>query len=153
MTSHGAVVARGMGKPCVAGVSAIAVSYETQTMTIAVQGETGRAGEPVTLHEGDVITLDGGSGGVYGGAVPTVSAALSGDFGELMAWADLGRTLGVRANVDTPLDARMARAFGAEGIGLCRTEHMFFDEKRLRAVRETILADDAHGRAKALATL
>ena len=153
MTSHGAVVARGMGKPCVAGVSAIAVSYETQTMTITVTGEAGRAGEPVTLHEGDVVTLDGGDGCVYGGAVPTVSAALSGDFGELMSWADRGRTLGVRANADTPLDARMARAFGAEGIGLCRTEHMFFDEKHLRAVRETILADDGRGRATALAAL
>jgi len=153
MTSHGAVVARGMGKPCVAGVSAIAVSYESQTMTIAVQDQTGRAGEPITLHTGDVITLDGASGCVYEGAVPTVSAELSGDLGELMAWADVGRTLRVRANADTALDARVARAFGAEGIGLCRTEHMFFEEKRLRALREAILADDARGRVKALATL
>jgi pyruvate,orthophosphate dikinase len=171
MTSHAAVVARGMGKPCVAGVSAVAVNYESQTMTITVYddalggGAAGKAGggagaaEPagaartVTLKKGDVITIDGGNGHVYEGAVPTVSAALSGEFGELMAWADTVRTMRVRANADTPLDARTARAFGAEGIGLCRTEHMFFDEERIQAMREMILADDSRGRGAALAKL
>jgi pyruvate,orthophosphate dikinase len=153
MTSHAAVVARGMGKPCVAGVSAVAVNYETQTMTITVYDDAGRPTEMVTLKKGDVITIDGGTGHVYEGAVPTVSAALSGEFGELMAWADAGRTMKVRANADTPLDARTARAFGAEGIGLCRTEHMFFDEERIQAMREMILADDARGRSAALAKL
>ena len=107
----------------------------------------------MTLKKGDVITIDGGSGHLYEGAVPTVSAALSGEFGELMGWADAARTMKVRANADTPLDARTARAFGAEGIGLCRTEHMFFDEERIQAMREMILADDARGRAAALAKL
>jgi pyruvate,orthophosphate dikinase len=163
MTSHAAVVARGMGKPCVAGVSAVAVNYETQTMTINVyddagagahaQQAPGRAARIVTLKKGDVITIDGGNGHVYEGAVPTVSAALSGEFGELMAWADAARTMRVRANADTPLDARTARAFGAEGIGLCRTEHMFFDEERIQAMREMILADDSRGRGAALAKL
>jgi pyruvate,orthophosphate dikinase len=142
-----------MGKPCVAGVSAVAVNYETQTMTVTVYDDAGRPTEQVTLKKGDVITIDGGSGHVYDGAVPTVSAALSGEFGELMSWADAGRTMKVRANADTPLDARTARAFGAEGIGLCRTEHMFFDEERIQAMREMILADDARGRATALAKL
>jgi pyruvate,orthophosphate dikinase len=158
MTSHAAVVARGMGRPCVAGVSAVAVNYETQTMTIAVYDEESpqrgqHAVESVTLKKGDIITIDGGSGHVYEGAVPTVSAALSGEFGELMSWADATRTMKVRANADTPLDARTARAFGAEGIGLCRTEHMFFEEERIEAMREMILADDAVGRAAALAKL
>jgi pyruvate,orthophosphate dikinase len=153
MTSHAAVVARGMGKPCVAGVSAVAVNYETQTMTVTVYDDAGRPTEQVTLKKGDVITIDGGTGHVYDGAVPTVSAALSGEFGELMVWADAGRTMKVRANADTPLDARTARAFGAEGIGLCRTEHMFFDEERIQAMREMILADDARGRAAALSKL
>ncbi len=153
MTSHAAVVARGMGKPCVAGVSAVAVNYETQTMTITVYDDAGRPTENVTLRKGDIITIDGGSGHIYDGAVPTVSAALSGEFGELMAWADLSRTMKVRANADTPLDARTARAFGAEGIGLCRTEHMFFEEERIEAMREMILADDSRGRAAALAKL
>jgi pyruvate,orthophosphate dikinase len=160
MTSHAAVVARGMGKPCVAGVSAVSVNYETQTMTVTVYDEAGDGAlrgsqrpETVTLRKGDIITIDGGNGYVYEGAVPTVSAALSGEFGELMAWADAARTMQVRANADTPLDARTARAFGAEGIGLCRTEHMFFDEERIQAMREMILADDGHGRAAALAKL
>jgi pyruvate,orthophosphate dikinase len=142
-----------MGKPCVAGVSAVAVNYQTQTMTVTVYDDAGQATRHVTLKKGDVITLDGGDGHVYEDAVPTVSAALSGEFGELMAWADAVRTLKVRANADTPLDARTARAFGAEGIGLCRTEHMFFDEERIQAVREMILAHDPHGRAAALAKL
>jgi pyruvate,orthophosphate dikinase len=153
MTSHAAVVARGMGKPCVAGVSAVAVNYETQTMTVTVYDDAGRPTENVTLKRGDVITIDGGSGHVYDGAVPTVSAALTGEFGELMSWADPLRTMKVRANADTPLDARTARAFGAEGIGLCRTEHMFFEEERIEAMREMILADDSRGRAAALAKL
>jgi pyruvate, orthophosphate dikinase len=153
MTSHAAVVARGMGKPCVAGVSAVAVSYETQTMTVTVYDDTGRPTDSVALKKGDIITVDGGSGHIYEGEVPTVSAALSGEFGELMSWADSVRTMKVRANADTPLDARTARAFGAEGIGLCRTEHMFFEEERIAAMREMILADDAPGRATALAKL
>ncbi len=153
MTSHAAVVARGMGKPCVAGCSALAVSYAEQQVTITQYDDGGRPTETVTLKKGDVITLDGGAGHVYQGAVPTVSAALTGEFGELMSWADDLRTMKVRANADTPLDARTARSFGAEGIGLCRTEHMFFDEVRIRAVREMILAEDVKGRESALAKL
>jgi pyruvate,orthophosphate dikinase len=153
MTSHAAVVARGMGKPCVAGVSAVAVNYQSQTMTVTLYDDAGRPTENVTLKKGDVITIDGGAGHLYEGAVPTVSAALSGEFGELMGWADAARTMKVRANADTPLDARTARSFGAEGIGLCRTEHMFFDEERIQAMREMILADDAQGRSAALAKL
>jgi pyruvate,orthophosphate dikinase len=153
MTSHAAVVARGMGKPCVAGVSAVAVNYVSQTMTVTLYDDAGRPTENITLKKGDIITIDGGTGHVYEGAVPTVSAALSGEFGELMTWADAGRTMKVRANADTPLDARTARAFGAEGIGLCRTEHMFFEEERIQAVREMILADDAEGRSAALSKL
>ena len=153
MTSHAAVVARGMGKPCVAGTSAIAVSYEQQTMTITVYDDRGVAKETVTLKKGDIITLDGATGQVFEGAVPTVSAALSGEFGELMAWADKARTMQVRANADTPLDARSARTFGAEGIGLCRTEHMFFEEDRIPIMREMILSDDVEQRQRALAKL
>ena len=153
MTSHAAVVARGMGKPCVAGCSALAVSYAEQTVTITRYDDDGRSIDNVTLKKGDVITIDGGAGQVFEGAVPTVNASLTGEFGELMAWADQVRTMKVRANADTPLDARTARAFGAEGIGLCRTEHMFFDEERIRAVREMILADDVTARETALAKL
>jgi pyruvate,orthophosphate dikinase len=153
MTSHAAVVARGMGKPCVAGCSALAVSYAEQTVTITRYDDDGRAIDNVTLKKGDVITIDGGAGQVFEGAVPTVNASLTGEFGELMAWADQVRTMKVRANADTPLDARTARAFGAEGIGLCRTEHMFFDEERIRAVREMILADEVSARETALAKL
>jgi pyruvate, orthophosphate dikinase len=153
MTSHAAVVARGMGKPCVAGCSALAVSYPEQAVTITQYDDEGRPTEAVTLKKGDVITIDGAAGHVYQGAVPTVSAALTGEFGELMSWADAVRTMKVRANADTPLDARTARSFGAEGIGLCRTEHMFFDEERIRAVREMILADDVGARETALSKL
>jgi pyruvate,orthophosphate dikinase len=153
MTSHAAVVARGMGKPCVAGVSAVAVNYQSQTMAITVYDESGQPQETVTLKKGDVITIDGGSGHLYEGAVPTVSAALTGEFGELMSWADTSRTMKVRANADTPLDARTARSFGAEGIGLCRTEHMFFEEDRIAAMREMILAEDVKQRETALAKL
>ncbi len=153
MTSHAAVVARGMGKPCVAGCSALSVSYGEQTVTITQYDDDGRATEQVTLKKGDMITLDGGAGHVYQGALPTVNAALTGEFAELMGWADQIRTMKVRANADTPLDARTARAFGAEGIGLCRTEHMFFEEERIRAVREMILAEEPAAREAALAKL
>ena len=153
MTSHAAVVARGMGKPCVAGVSAVAVNYEAQTMTVTVVDDAGRPSRKVTLKKGDIISLDGGDGAVYADAVPTVMHPLGAEFDQLIAWADDHRTMQVRANADTPFDARTARAFGAEGIGLCRTEHMFFEEERIQAVREMILADDAKGRAAALAIL
>jgi pyruvate,orthophosphate dikinase len=153
MTSHAAVVARGMGKACIAGCSAIHVSYQAQTMTITVYGDDGKPTETVTLKKGDLITIDGGTGSLYEGAVPTVAAGLGGEFGELMTWADASRTMKVRANADTPLDARIARGFGAEGIGLCRTEHMFFEEERIAAMREMILSDDEESRKKALAKL
>ena len=153
MTSHAAVVARGMGKACVAGTSAISVNYAEQLMHITVYDEHGHPKETVTLKKGDVITLDGSTGAVYEGAVPTVQAALTGEFGELMSWADGSRTMKVRSNADTPLDARTARAFGAEGIGLCRTEHMFFEEDRIAAMREMILSDTSAQREQALAKL
>lgn len=153
MTSHAAVVARGMGKACVAGCSAIQVSYANATMSVSQYDESGRITGTVKLKRGDLITLDGGTGQIFEGAVPTVPAALAGEFGELMTWADASRTTKVRANADTPLDAKTARAFGAEGIGLCRTEHMFFDESRIRAMREMILADDVPAREKALEKL
>jgi pyruvate, orthophosphate dikinase len=150
MTSHAAVVARGMGKSCVAGCSAVSVSHEAQTMTVTVYDSNGHPTEVVTVKAGEIITLDGGTGQVFLGAVPTVPAALSGEFDQLMVWADKVRRLRVRANADTPLDARTARNFGAEGIGLCRTEHMFFDEERIAAVREMILAGDIKSRKHAL---
>jgi len=140
MTSHAAVVARGMGRPCVSGAGSLHIDYEAQTMSSA----------GVTLKKGDVITLDGSTGEVMIGEVATLKAEMSGDFGVLMAWADDARTMGVRANAETPLDARTARDFGAEGIGLSRTEHMFFDGERIVAMREMILAETAEGRRKAL---
>ncbi|WP_349368095.1 pyruvate, phosphate dikinase [Salinarimonas sp.] len=143
MTSHAAVVARGMGKPCVSGAGSIRVDAKAKTLTVA-----GR-----TLTEGDVVTIDGGAGQVLVGAVAMLEPELSGDFAKLMEWADRVRRLKVRANAETPLDARTARNFGAEGIGLCRTEHMFFEGDRIVAVREMILADDAEGRRAALAKL
>jgi pyruvate, orthophosphate dikinase len=143
MTSHAAVVARGMGKPCISGAGALRVDYAAGTMSIA-----GR-----TFKAGDIITIDGSTGQVLAGRVPMTEPALSGEFGTLMGWADAVRTLGVRANADTPNDARVALKFGAEGIGLCRTEHMFFEEDRIRAVREMILADDEKSRRAALAKL
>ncbi len=143
MTSHAAVVARGMGKPCVSGAGALRIDYAAGTMNVAGQ----------TFKAGDVITIDGSSGEVLAGRVPMVEPALSGEFATLMGWADAVRKLGVRANADTPNDARVALKFGAEGIGLCRTEHMFFDEDRIRAVREMILADDEKSRRAALAKL
>jgi pyruvate,orthophosphate dikinase len=153
MTSHAAVVARGMGKSCVAGCSAVAVSHEHESAAITIYDSSGHPAEVITLRSGDVITLDGGTGQVFLGAVPTVPASLSGEFAELMTWADKTRGLHVRANADTPHDARTARNFGAEGIGLCRTEHMFFDEERIAAVREMILAGDLTARQHALAKL
>ena len=150
MTSHAAVVARGMGKSCVAGCSAVSVNSEQQTMTVTVYDANGHAVETVTVKGGDTITLDGATGKVYLGAIPTVPAALTREFKELIGWADKVRVLRVRANADTPLDARTARNFGAEGIGLCRTEHMFFDDERIAAVREMILAGDVTARRRAL---
>src|SRR5580704_15456905 len=143
MTSHAAVVARGMGKPCVSGAGALRIDYAAATMT------TGG----VTLKQGDLITVDGSTGQVLAGRVPMIEPALSAEFATLMGWADRVRRLGVRANADTPNDARVALKFGAEGIGLCRTEHMFFDEDRIRAVREMILADDERARRSAIAKL
>ena len=143
MTSHAAVVARGMGKPCVSGAGTLRVDYAAGTMSVGSD----------TFKAGDVITVDGSTGQVLKGRVPMTEPALSGEFSTLMGWADKVRKLGVRANADTPNDARVALKFGAEGIGLCRTEHMFFDEKRIRAMREMILADDEKSRRAALAKL
>ena len=143
MTSHAAVVARGMGKPCVSGAGAIRVDYNAQTLTASGK----------TLRKGDTITIDGSTGQVLEGAVAMQQPELSGDFSTLMGWADQCRRMKVRANADTPNDARVAREFGADGIGLCRTEHMFFDDDRIVAVREMILADDEKGRRLALAKL
>jgi pyruvate,orthophosphate dikinase len=140
MTSHAAVVARGMGKPCVAGAEG--VSIDEQAKTAQIGGST--------VHEGDVITLDGGTGRVYLGEVKLVPPQINEDFETVLGWADELRRLGVRANADTPEDAAKAREFGAEGIGLCRTEHMFFGEDRLSVVQEMILADDLAGRQSAL---
>jgi pyruvate,orthophosphate dikinase len=150
MTSHAAVVARGMGKCCVAGCSAISVDYREQVMMITVYDDEGRKKDTMRVKGGDVITLDGSTGSVYLGAVPTAPAALSDEFNELMTWADAARKLRVRANADTPLDARTARNFGAEGVGLCRTEHMFFDATRIPAMWEMILATTREAREKAL---
>jgi len=141
MTSHAAVVARGMGKCCVAGCGDIKVDYAAQSFT---------AKNGVVVKKGDMITLDGTQGEVMLGAVPTVTAQLTGDFNTLMGWVDGIRRLKVRANADTPHDAKVAREFGAEGIGLCRTEHMFFDAERIAAVREMILSEDVEGREHAL---
>jgi pyruvate,orthophosphate dikinase len=143
MTSHAAVVARGMGKPCVSGAGAIRVDYAANTMS---------AGS-VTLKKGDILTIDGSTGQVLAGKIAMSEPEVSGEFSTLMGWADKVRKLGVRANADTPTDARVALKFGAEGIGLCRTEHMFFEEDRIRAVREMILSDDENSRRAALAKL
>ena len=143
MTSHAAVVARGMGKCCISGAGALHVDYKNRTVTV----------DEVTWHEGDWISLDGSTGEIFSGQVPTQNAELSGDFGELMKMADKFRRLEIRANADTPGEAEVARRFGATGIGLCRTEHMFFEGDRIIAVREMILADDEAGRRKALAKL
>ncbi|HEX8663408.1 MAG TPA: pyruvate, phosphate dikinase [Beijerinckiaceae bacterium] len=143
MTSHAAVVARGMGKPCVSGALPLRVDYGAETMSVA----------GVTLRKGEVVTIDGSTGQVLRGHVARVEPELSGEFTTVMGWADKRRKLKVRANADTPPDARKARSFGAEGIGLCRTEHMFFEGDRILAVREMILADDEAGRRAALAKL
>ncbi|MGB7259791.1 MAG: pyruvate, phosphate dikinase [Pseudolabrys sp.] len=143
MTSHAAVVARGMGKPCVSGAGTLRVDYANKTMTAGGK----------TFKQGDFITVDGSTGQVLSGKVTMIQPQLSGDFATLIVWADKVRKLGVRANADTPNDARAAVRFGAEGIGLCRTEHMFFDEARIQAVREMILADDEKSRRAAIAKL
>ncbi|PKP62736.1 MAG: pyruvate, phosphate dikinase, partial [Alphaproteobacteria bacterium HGW-Alphaproteobacteria-9] len=140
MTSHAAVVARGMGRPCVSGAGAVSIDRAARTLRIG-QHE---------LTEGDAITLDGATGQVMLGIVPTVEPELVGDFGTLMVWADELRRMRVRTNAETPEDCRMARQFGAEGIGLCRTEHMFFEASRISLVRQMILADDEAGRRRAL---
>jgi pyruvate, orthophosphate dikinase len=143
MTSHAAVVARGMGKPCVSGCGSIRVDYGRGTMSIG----------PRTFKTGDVITIDGSMGQVLAGRMPMIEPELSGEFGTLMGWADAVRKIGVRVNADTPDDARTAIKFGAEGIGLCRTEHMFFEETRIRTVREMILAEEEQVRRAALSKL
>jgi pyruvate,orthophosphate dikinase len=143
MTSHAAVVARGMGKCCVAGVGEITIKYAKGEFTVGNK----------KVKVGDAISLNGSTGAVYLGNIPTVEPELSGDFGTLLEWADAIRTLGVRTNADTPHDAETAVRFGAEGIGLCRTEHMFFEGERITAMREMILAEDEAGRRKALKKL
>jgi pyruvate,orthophosphate dikinase len=143
MTSHAAVVARGMGRACVAGAGGVVVDYNAQTMSTG--GRVVRAGE--------TITLDGATGEVFLGLVGMIEPAMSGDFGTLMQWADDNRRLGIRANAETPLDAETAKKYGAEGIGLCRTEHMFFEPERIGAVRQMIMARDEAGRRTALARL
>jgi len=143
MTSHAAVVARGMGRPCVAGAGGISVDYGAQILSAGGK----------TLRAGDTVTIDGASGEVFVGSVGMIEPAMSGDFGTLMAWADDIRRMRVRANAETPLDASTAKKFGAEGIGLCRTEHMFFDPARIGAVRQMIMAHDERGRRTALAKL
>jgi pyruvate,orthophosphate dikinase len=143
MTSHAAVVARGMGKPCVSGCGNIRVDYGRGTMSVGSR----------TLKTGDVITIDGSLGQVLAGRMPMIEPELSGEFGTLMSWADEVRKIGVRVNADTPDDARTAIKFGAEGIGLCRTEHMFFEETRIRTVREMILAEEEQARRAALSKL
>jgi len=143
MTSHAAVVARGMGRPCVSGAGQLRIDYKSQTMQVG----------DITISAGDVITIDGSSGEVMVGEVATIQPKLSGDFGTLMGWADEIRQLGIRTNAETPAEAKAAIEFGAEGIGLCRTEHMFFDADRILAVREMILAEDLEGRQTALAKI
>ena len=143
MTSHAAVVARGMGKCCVSGCSAINMDEENKQFTLSGQ----------TFKEGDWLSLDGSTGKIYAGSVPTTDATIGGEFGRVMGWADSYRRLKVRTNADTPHDAAQARKFGAQGIGLCRTEHMFFDEDRIPAIREMICSDTVEQRETALAKL
>ena len=143
MTSHAAVVARGMGTPCISGADSVRVDYKNETMTA----------DGKVYKRGDVITIDGSTGQILAGAVHMLQPELSGHFNTIMKWADRKRRMGVRTNADTPADAKAARSFGAEGIGLCRTEHMFFSDDRIIAVREMILAGDEAGRRKALAKL
>jgi pyruvate,orthophosphate dikinase len=143
MTSHAAVVARGMGRPCVCGAGALRIDMAAGTVTVGEE----------TLRRGDIITIDGTTGEVYKGRIKMRQPELSGDFSTIMGWADEVRRLKVRTNADTPRDARQARRFGAEGIGLCRTEHMFFEDDRILAMREMICADDEDGRRRALARI
>jgi len=143
MTSHAAVVARGMGTCCVSGCGEIAMDEENKQFTLAGK----------TYHEGDCISIDGSTGNIYDGLIPTVDAVIAGEFGRIMAWADKYRELGVRTNADTPRDAKKARELGAEGIGLCRTEHMFFEGERIKAIREMIVSKTVEQREKALAKL
>ena len=143
MTSHAAVVARGMGTCCVSGCSAITMDEENKQFTLAGK----------TYHEGDAISLDGSTGNIYDGIMPTVEATVSGDFGRIMGWADQYRVLKVRTNADNPRDCKKARELGAEGIGLCRTEHMFFESDRIAAIREMICSDTVEEREAALAKL
>ena len=143
MTSHAAVVARGMGTCCVSGCGDIKIDEENKTFELG----------GMTFKEGDWISLDGSTGNIYGEEIPTVPAKLTGDFARVMEWADKFRKLKVRTNADTPKDAKQAKDFGAEGIGLCRTEHMFFEESRIKAVREMICSDTLEGREKALAKI
>jgi pyruvate,orthophosphate dikinase len=143
MTSHAAVVARGMGRPCVTGAGDLRIDYGARTLTVGNH----------LVHAGDLLTINGSTGEVLLGEVPTIQPQLSGDFAKLMGWADALRKLKVRANAETPVDAQAARGFGAEGIGLSRTEHMFFEADRIGAIREMIMADEEHGRREALAKL
>ena len=143
MTSHAAVVARGMGKCCVAGCESVSVDEKNKTMTV----------NKAVYHEGDYISLDGSTGSVYAGIIKTVPANISGNFEKLMKWADEFRRLKVRTNADTPHDSEAAVKFGAQGIGLCRTEHMFFEESRIFSVRKMIISDTVEQREKALAEI
>ena len=143
MTSHAAVVARGMGRPCVSGSSEIDINYEKKSFKTS----------SMEIKEGDVITIDGSTGRIISGSVSTVKPEISGDFSKLMSWADSFRKLNIRTNSETPKDTKTAKDFGAEGIGLCRTEHMFFDEERILSVREMILSKTKEDRSKALEKL
>jgi len=143
MTSHAAVVARGMGRPCVSGSSEIDINYENKTFKT----------QSMEIKEGEIITIDGSTGRIISGSVSTVKPEISGDFSKLMSWADSFRKLNIRTNSETPKDTKIAKDFGAEGIGLCRTEHMFFDEERILSVREMILSKTKEDRAKALEKL
>ncbi|MBO1678782.1 pyruvate, phosphate dikinase [Bittarella massiliensis (ex Durand et al. 2017)] len=143
MTSHAAVVARGMGTCCVSGCGEIVIDEEAKEFSLGGK----------TLHEGDFLSIDGSTGNIYYGAIPTSPAAISGDFGRFMGWADKVRKLKVLTNADTPRDAKQGRSFGAQGIGLCRTEHMFFEESRIKAMREMIVAENTEDRKKALAKI
>ena len=141
MTSHAAVVARGMGECCVSGCGDIAMDEANKKFTLAGK----------EFHEGDFLSIDGTTGNIYDGIIPTVDATIAGEFGRIMAWADKYRTMKVRTNADTPADAKKAVELGAEGIGLCRTEHMFFGEGRIDAFREMICSTTAEEREAALA--
>ncbi|PIR31935.1 MAG: pyruvate, phosphate dikinase [Alphaproteobacteria bacterium CG11_big_fil_rev_8_21_14_0_20_44_7] len=143
MTSHAAVVARGMGKPCVSGAGMVKIDYKKKSFMVGAQ----------EIKQGDIITINGSTGEVMLGEIPTIQPNLSGDFAKIMDWADEARSLKIRTNAETPLDAETARKFGAEGIGLCRTEHMFFDAERIISMREMILAETEKGRRTALAKL